>query len=352
VPELRQSRFTKEWVIISTERAKRPEDLKVDRTSEAVPEFVTTCPFCPGNEAKTPPESMRVPAGNRDWQVRVVPNKFPVLMREGTTEWRVERSRHSVGGFGMHDVIIETPNHALTMALLPVAHVEIIIQTYKECFARLSADPRIAHVVIFKNHGAGAGTSLVHPHSQVVGTPIVSSMVRARMYEAMRHHDEYGECMVCAVLGDELQDRARVIAETQHFVALAPFASATPFSMSIIPRRHMASFGDISSTEVKDLSRVLHDMLARLYFGLNNPDFNYTIITAPAENAGVKYYHWYMSIVPRLTQVAGFELGSGILVNTVQPEAAAEFMRGVNWEEAAAAGQTGRSTPSAQARPG
>ena len=142
-----------------------------------------------------------------------------------------------------------------------------------------------------------------------------------------------------------------MIAETQHFVAVAPFASATPFSMSIIPRRHMASFGDISSTEVKDLSRVLHDMLARLYFGLNNPDFNYTIITAPAENAGVKYYHWYMSIVPRLTQVAGFELGSGILVNTVQPERAAEFMRGVNWEEAAAARQPGRSTPSAQAQP-
>jgi UDPglucose--hexose-1-phosphate uridylyltransferase len=204
-----------------------------------------------------------------------------------------------------------------------------IIRCYRSRYVDVAADPRITHVTIFKNHGEAAGTSLEHPHSQLIATPVISHQVRDRMYEALRHYDEYGECIFCAMLDEELHAKARLVEVTEHFVALEPFASPTPFVTHIFPRRHMASFGDVSEVEMEDLGRVLRKVLAKLYFGLHDPDFNYTIRSAPAENRGVMYYHWYLSVIPRLTRVAGFELGSGMFINTVLPEDAAGFLRNV-----------------------
>jgi UDPglucose--hexose-1-phosphate uridylyltransferase len=336
MPELRQNRFTKEWVIVATERARRPEELTVKREPKVVPAYVPSCPFCPGNERLTPPEIMRI-ANGESWQVRVTPNKFAALSREADLHRTIHRSRRTLNGFGFHDVIVETPDHSQTTALLPQDYVADIIRCYKQRFDQVSADPRIAHVTIFKNHGADAGTSLEHPHSQLIATPIISSQVRGRMYEALRHYDEFGECIFCTALAEELEDKTRVVIANDHFVALVPFASATPFCIHIYPRRHMASFGYISEEEITDLAGVLRTVLAKLYFGLKNPDFNYTIRTAPAECAGVMYYHWYLSVIPRLTRVAGFELGSGMFINTVLPEAAAEFLRNVKVEAVAPA---------------
>ena len=157
------------------------------------------------------------------------------------------------------------------------------------------------------------------------------------MYEALRHYDEFGECIFCEAIKEDLASPARVVVTTQHFFAVEPFASSTPFATYIYPRRHMASFGAISDAEIVDLAKVLKTVLAKLYVGLQNPDLNYTIRTAPHENAGVLYYHWYLSVIPRLTRVAGFELGSGMFINTVLPEAAAEFLRNVKVDLAAAA---------------
>ncbi len=337
MPELRQNRFTKEWVIVATERTRRPEELTLRRVPKVLPRHVDTCPFCTGNEQLTPPEIMRVAGADGGWRVRVVPNKFAALSREADMHRTVERSRRTINGFGIHDVIIETPDHAQTTALMSDAHVADIIRCYRQRFDELSADPRIAHVTIFKNHGMDAGTSLEHPHSQLVATPVISSQVRNRMYEALRHYDEFGECIFCNALAEDLADRKRVVMASDHFVALEPFASSTPFSTYIYPRRHMASFGHINDAEIVDLAHVLRTVLAKLYCGLQNPDFNYTIRTAPAECAGVMYYHWYVSLIPRLTRVAGFELGSGMFINTVLPEAAADFLRTVKLDAASPA---------------
>jgi UDPglucose--hexose-1-phosphate uridylyltransferase len=339
MPELRQNRFTKEWVIIATERARRPEELAVKREPKTIAEFVPTCPFCPGNEHITPPEVMRVPAGAPDgqWQVRVVPNKFAALSRDVQPTRTIERSRRRINGFGVHDVIVETPNHALTTALMVEDHLANVLRCYKARYQELSADPRIAHVTIFKNHGVDAGTSLEHPHSQLIGTPVISSQVRGRMLEALRHFDEFGECMFCAAIQEELDENKRVVMLTDYFVAMEPFASATPFTTHIYPRRHQATFGFINDEETADLAHVLRTVLAKMYVGLKNPDFNYTVRTAPHELAGVMYYHWYISIIPRLTRVAGFELGSGMFINTVLPEAAAEFLKNMKVDCAAGA---------------
>jgi UDPglucose--hexose-1-phosphate uridylyltransferase len=338
MPELRQNYFTKEWVIIAKERAKRPEELATHRPPKTMPSFVETCVFCPGNEAKTPPEVLRLPSDSQNsWQVRIVPNKFGALSREATPTRVVRRSHRTMEGFGIHDVIIDTPDHAQITALMPDAHVANVLRAYKSRYDALSHDPRIAHITIFKNHGLEGGASLEHPHSQLVATPVISNQVRDRLEEALRHFDEYGECMFCEVVQQELNDPERIVLTTEHFVALEPFASPTPFRTHIYPRRHMASFGDISSQEVQDLAHTLRTVLAKLYHGLDNPDFNYTIRSAPAEWVGVRYFHWYLSIIPRLTRVAGFELGSGMFINTVLPEAAAEFLRNVKLELAVGA---------------
>ncbi len=337
MPELRQNRFTKEWVIIATERAKRPKDMVVLRAPRNLPSFDPQCPFCPGNEKSTPPEVLRVTAGsNGQWQVRVVPNKFAALQPDVTPRRVVERSHRTVEGFGFHEVIIETPDHSQTTALMADQQVASVLRVLKARCTDLSLDSRVANVIIFKNHGADAGTSLEHPHCQLIATPVISSQVRSRLYEALRHYDEFGECIFCSAVQEELQDKSRLIVTTDHFVALEPFASYTPFCTHIYPRRHMANFADISGEEISDLARVLRLVLAKLYYGLHDPDFNFTIRSAPAESSGVKYYHWYVSIIPRLTRVAGFELGSGMYINTVLPEAAAEFFREVNVESAAA----------------
>jgi UDPglucose--hexose-1-phosphate uridylyltransferase len=339
MPQLRQNFFTKEWVIIATERAKRPEEMVTHRPAKTIAPFVETCPFCPGNESKTPPEELRIPAnGDGPWQVRIVHNKFAALSREAEPTRTIHRSRRTIEGFGVHDVIIDTPNHAHTTALMSDAHVANVLRAYKSRCHTLSLDPRIAHVTIFKNHGRDAGTSLEHPHSQLIATPVISYQVRERVQQAMRHHDDFGVCMFCQMVEEELQEQKRVVLATEYFVALELFASATPFCTHIYPRRHMASFSDISAAETVDLARTLRTVLAKLYHGLEDPDFNYTIRSAPAECVGVKYFHWYVSIIPRLTRVAGFELGSGMFINTVLPEAAAEFLRQVKVERAVGAG--------------
>lgn len=339
MPELRQNYFTKEWVIIATERAKRPEEMVKHRPVKEVPAFVETCVFCPGNEGKTPPEVMRVPTDTQEkWQVRIVPNKFGALNREAKATRVIRRSHRTMDGFGVHDVIIDTPDHSHVMALMPPAHVANVLRAYKSRYDALSHDPRIAHITMFKNHGLEGGASLEHPHSQMVATPVIPNQVRERLEEALRHYDEFGECMCCEVLKQELDDPQRIVMETEHFVALEPFASPTPFCTHIYPRRHMASFGDISAAEINDMAHILGSVLAKIYHGLDNPDFNYTIRSAPAEWVGVKYFHWYLSIIPRLTRVAGFELGTGMFINTVVPEAAAEFLRNVKVELGVGAG--------------
>ena len=324
-------------MVIATERAKRPDQMVVHREPKPPVSFSEKCPFCPGHESQTPPEILRLHEGDK-WKARVFPNKFAALTPESNPERTIHRTLRSMNGFGVHDVIVETPDHSLPMALMPDTHVADLLRIYKMRHDQLSLDPRIAQVTIFKNHGTDAGTSLEHPHSQLIATPVISHQVRERLQEALRHYDDFGTCVFCQIIDEELQDQRRVVLTSEHFVAAQLFASPSPFFTHIYPRRHMASFGDISAPEIADLGRILRTLLAKLYHGLENPDFNFTIRTAPSECAGVRYFHWYMSVIPRLTRTAGFELGSGMFINTVIPESAAEFLRNVKVESAVGVG--------------
>ena len=327
MPEIRYNIVTREWVIIATERAKRPEEFaKPNTRKEAPPPFNAKCPFCPGNENMTPPESFRIPA-NGNWQVRVIPNKFSALNATGELIRHSEGLKRTISGVGIHEVIIETPAHDRSMALLSDAEMEQVIHTYQQRYNAVTDDPRVAHVTLFKNHGERAGTSLEHPHSQLVGTPIIPPQVRERMENALRFYDETGDCIFCSVMAEELMDHTRIIMQTDYFVCFQPYAALTPFHIWIYPIRHTANFADATEAELTDLARLVRRLLRKIYFGLDNPDYNLSIRTPPREARGLRYYHWYVSVIPRVTRVAGFELGSGMFINVALPEASAEYLR-------------------------
>jgi len=327
MPEIRQNIITREWVIIATERAKRPEDFaKTSAERVSPPHYVPTCPFCPGNENQTPPEVYRQPFVG-PWQVRVVPNKFAALDSSAELSRNIHGLKRTISGAGIHEVIVETPEHDRVTALLSEAEMAHVLETYHRRYLAVTADPRVAHATLFKNHGVRAGTSLEHPHSQIVGTPIIPPGVRDRMEHALRFYDENGECIHCAVLADELRDRQRIVAQSRDFVAFLPYAALTPFHMWITPLRHTASFAEATPEQLSDLARLLRIVLRKVYFGLANPDYNVTVRTPPSEARGLRYYHWYLSLIPRVTRVAGFEIGSGMFINPSLPETSAAFLR-------------------------
>ncbi len=333
MPELRQDPATKQWVIIATERARRPEDYP--RHSERVehPEFSEDCPFCPGNEAMTPSEEFAyrqsgTEANTEGWWVRVVPNKFAALVPNGHLGRIRENSFfRRMEGVGKHEVVIESPLHNATIGTMDLRQVEEILLIYRDRFNELSQDSKFQFVTIFRNHGRLAGTSLIHPHSQMIATPIVPLHIRQRLEEAMRYYDDNGECVFCNMLDEEIDVEKRIVLETEDFLAFEPFASSAPFETWIMPKKHAATYGRISIEDAKSFAWVLSRVTKRIYEGLNDPDYNYMIHTAPFEDANANWYHWFVQIIPRLNMIAGFELGSRVFINTTPPEEAAEFLR-------------------------
>ncbi len=327
--ELRQNLITREWVIIATERAKRPHEfIKHQDLITDIPSYRGDCPFCVGNEHLTGPESDRI-CNNKGWRVRSLPNKFPALSNEGERVREINGLYRSLSGVGFHEVIIEHPRHDLTLAIMEMEDIANIIKVYRRRYQVIRNDPRVEAIIIFKNHGISAGTSIEHPHSQLAATPIVPYQLRIRTQEALRYFDDHGECIYCKTLENELIAKERIIYDGKHFVAFIPYAAFSPFHTWIFPKKHNSSFGYINDEEIIDLASVLKIVLGKLYYGLNNPDYNYTIRSIPTADERTSYFHWYIAIVPRTNVAAGFELGSGMYINTALPEESAEFLRNV-----------------------
>ncbi len=330
MPEFRQNPISKEWVVIARERAKRPEDFTKDRSGkEEVPSHRDDCPFCVGNEDRTPP-SLYTIDGEGGWRLRVVPNKYAPL-QPGLSPQREEVGRFlRAGGFGMAEVVVETPQHNLTIATMDHQTVRDIMKSYKVRYLELSQDERVNLITIFRNNGKKAGTSLEHPHSQIIATPIVPPHVRDQMTKCRVAYDTFGACVFCYVLKEELSQRIRVVIESDHFVSFCPFASRSPFEVRILPKRHSSSFGEITPEEIEDLAESLRVTLRKIYIGLGNPDYNYIIRSSRTETHQARHYHWYMVVIPKLTIPAGFEIGTGIYINTTLPEKCAEFLRKID----------------------
>lgn len=329
MPEFRQNMATKEWVILSPERRRRPSDfIRQDSDQEPVLSYEDHCPFCRGNENQTEPPSYIFPE-DKNWLVRVVPNKYAALDSNLDTGRTGDGGFLSAHGFGIAEVVVEHPFHNETIATMEAAHVEHILRAYRERQIAVSKNPNVNLVTIFRNHGPRAGTSLVHPHSQIIATPIVPPHVRYPMEQAVQYYDTTGNCVYCDMVKEEIRQAERIIAESENFVAFCPYAARSPFECRIYPKYHSASFMLIDNNRIADLARILRETLARLYHSLKNPDYNYIIRSAPIGDEDTRHQHWYMVIIPKITTAAGFEIGSGIYINTVAPEQSAQYLREV-----------------------
>lgn len=328
MPELRKDPITDRWVIISTERGKRPMDWQ----TEPVSRTGGFCPFCPGNEDKTPPEivAVRTPGSQRDgagWSVRVVPNKFPALQIEGDLNRRGEGMYDLMSGVGAHEVIIECPNHLSDFADLEHGHFRDILSIFSQRMLDLKNDTRFKYILVFKNHGTAAGASLEHSHAQLIATPIIPKRVIEELEGARKHFELKERCIYCDIVRQELHSGKRVVVAREDFVAIQPFASRFPFETWLLPAQHQSHYEMMDATHLEGMASVFKETLLRLNQVLSNPHYNFILHTAPVQEPTMPEYHWHIEIIPKLTKIAGFEWGSGFYINPTPPELAAQHLR-------------------------
>ena len=342
MPELRRDPVNGRWVIISTERGKRPSDYPYTARRRSS-DF---CPFCPGNEAATPPEVAAIrEEGTRPdapgWKVRAVPNKFPALRGDGDLNREGVGIYDKMNGVGAHEVIIESPDHNVTLADLDIAHVADVLAVCQQRVDELMKDSRFRYAMLFKNQGESAGASLEHSHFQVIATPVVPKRVIEEL-EGAHHYFVYKErCIFCDIIRQELGSRERVVEETNSFVGLAPFASRFPYEVWILPKPHQSVFHTITEPYRLEFAKIIVLVLQRLKFALNDPAYNVMFHVAPFGRERDEEYHWHVEIIPKLTRVAGFEWGTGLYINPTSPEESAEVLRAVNLKKGARARNRG-----------
>jgi len=329
MPELRKDPVVGRWVIIATERVRRPSDFpRAER-----PRLPGPCALCPGHEAETPPELFAyrdpptAPPDTPGWRVRVVPNKFPALRVEGELERRGHGVYDLMNGVGAHEVIVESPDHERGLGRLPASAVAEVLAAYRERIADLRGDERFRSVLVFKNHGSEAGATLAHPHSQLIATPVVPLTLADELLGARAYHDYRERCLFCDIVRQETEERARLVAESERAVAFAPFAARLPFETWLLPRRHAAAFEQIDDAELREVASMLAAVLGKLERALSDPPYNLVLHSAPFGVGESPSYHWHFEIVPMLVGLAGFELGSGFHINPVPPEDAARVLR-------------------------
>lgn len=330
MPELRKDPVVGRWVIMATERAKRPSDFaKEHEARKGGP-----CVFCEGREADTPPEVLSYRnhgslANQPGWRVRAVPNKFPALRIEGPLGKRGAGLYDLMNGIGAHEVVIETPEHDRTMADMEPTEIEEVLWAYRDRVLDLAKDERFRYVIIFKNHGAEAGASLEHPHSQLIALPILPLSVQQELRGTSGYFTLKERCIFCDIVVQESEDRRRVVYENERYIAASPFAARFPYEIVIIPKDHSSHFEHSDAAAYRHLAHTLKATLGALKNALNDPPFNYIIHSAPLREAPSKHYHWHLEITPALTKVAGFEVGTGFYINPVPPENSAEQLRAV-----------------------
>jgi len=324
--ELRHNPITGQWVIVAENRGARPQDLVVQQ----IIQDTAHCPFCEGHEQSTPAEvfALRSPesrANERGWRVRVVPNKFPAVgaasPQTGLSSAGFERyDTTMLPGLGVHEIIIESPRHLTSVAQLEDGQFVEVLYVYRNRLAVLRKLPQFSNLVLFKNSGAGGGATLAHLHSQLVALCADRSIYADRS-PALR---EAGNCPLCATIETDSQ---RLVAKSERFLAVCPFASRFAYEIWVVPRQHLPRFEETAPELLPELAQLLRSVLVKLEATVKSSAYNYIIHTAPFDTAGANHYHWHIEILPRLSNLAGFELGTGCFINTVSPERAAAALR-------------------------
>jgi len=323
MPELRKDPIVGRWVIIATERARRPDQFSNTSTET---DSEKPCPFCEGMESHTPKEIYAIrprhsaPNGP-GWEVRVVPSLAPFLRIEGELDRHGKGLYDMMNGIGAHEILVETNSHIANMADLSEEQITKVLGSYISRIQDLERDVRFKYVLVFKNYGWSAGGSRVrHSRSQLIATPINPKRVKEELAGSRNYYEDHERCIFCDLIRQEVEMKTRVIIDIDGFITIVPFAARFPFEMWILPKRHSSDFVSMTETEKAGMAKVLRTVLRKLKIGLNDPPYNYIIHTAPFRRQKTGYwstinedYHWHMEITPRLTRVAGFEWGTGFI---------------------------------------
>ncbi len=331
MPELRKDPVIGRWVIISTERGKRPSDFApIEEKKKG-----GFCPFCYGNEDKTPPEIYAIrpdnsPKDKPGWTLRVIPNKYPALRIEGQLNRQGDGIYDKMNGVGAHEVIVETPEHFKDLADLEIGAIFDVFRVFRERVLDLKKDIRLKYAMIFKNHGMSAGASLEHTHSQLIATPIIPKRVIEEMEGAKNYFNFKERCIFCDIIHQEIKDGVRIVFEEDFFIVIEPYAPRFPFETWILPREHHSHYESQSDEMIQHLAVTMKEVLGRINAALNNPPYNFVIHTSPLQDGALEYYHWHIEFMPKLTRIAGFEWGTGFYINPTSPEDAAQYLRNIN----------------------
>ena len=323
MPEFRKDPTVDRWVIIATERAKRPVHREASDTA--------LCPFCAGNESLTPPEVLVFrdqsdPSGLPNWTVRVVPNKYPALVPDGSRLETTNEIYEARSGTGTHEVIVESPHHVTDVTLLSESQFGAVLRAYRSRIMELRTDKRFRYILIYKNQGTEAGATLEHVHSQLIAMPMIPKLILEEIATAKNYYQANRRCVFCDVIRQETAGE-RFVSENARYLVICPFAPRFPYETWILPKQHASLFERSTQQDDVDLARILRETLIRLNRSLGSPAFNYFIHSNALDQGENNTYHWHIEIIPKLIQVGGFEWGSGSYINTVTPEQSARSLR-------------------------
>lgn len=328
MPEFRKDPVTGRWIIISTDRAKRPGDFI---RNQVIAQNPGTCPFCPGQEGKTPPEVLAFRDHGKPnepgWTTRVMPNKFPALRVEGNFDREADGLYDRMNGVGAHEVIVETPEHVVSLAETNEQQIVNSFWAFRERLLDLKRDRRLKYALFFKNHGETAGSSLEHTHSQLIALPIVPQRVQEEFDGSLQYFDYHERCIFCDIIRQERKANVRVILENEHAIVLAPYASIFPFESWVIPKQHQSHLENTAMEVIRSFASALHTLLQKIDRALERPPYNFVLHTGPMQESDMEHFHWHLEVVPRLTRIAGFEWGTGFYINPTPPEEAAQFLK-------------------------
>jgi UDPglucose--hexose-1-phosphate uridylyltransferase len=332
-PEYRKDPLSEGWVVIAADRNGRPDEFREPGTKRVQ----GPCPFCHGNEADTPDEIIVYPTGSgENWQVRVIPNKYPAVVRcEDLKPAAIGKAFQngtprlftSIRGHGGHEVIVESPDHAVSLTDLSDECLRLTFLAYRDRMHGLAAEGPWRYVQVFKNVGAAAGSSIEHAHSQIIGLPAVPVRVADELSHTQVFLKKTGRQLFAEMIAEELAAGDRIVAESAEFVAFCPYASRFPYETWVLPRRAAPRFETSDDTLAAALGTFTNDVVGRLERALQRPAYNYLIHSAPFDGSGDNHYHWHLELLPRITKPAGFEWGTGYYINPVSPEQAAQALR-------------------------
>lgn len=336
-----------ESVLVATARSMRPK-----KAEEPAPrdtrKHVETCPFCRGNEDKTPPAISAYPPDG-PWDIRIVENLYPVLGDDRAHPNISFGLQQIVDGYGRHEVVIDHQEHGIAIHDMSTAHLATLFGAYRDRMADLfAANPRLKYVLVFKNFGPAAGASIAHTHSQIIAMPVVPENVQIEVDNSHNFYRKNHQCIFCSLIDEALTFEATiydresgqvrrkinvgqyVVERGRKFIAVKPFASRYEWEVHILPLSHQSDFLAVSADDLADLARVMRRTMARLDAVLGGAQYNYFLHSVPHDDRMGEHhasYHWHLEICPRTSIPTGFELGSGLFVNTINPEAAAERLR-------------------------